>query len=133
MGDTPLRILVADDDPDILHDVAAVLEERGATVTRAATGAELIAHLGEGPAFDLVVTDVAMPWMTGLQAMHATRYAGLATPVIVMTALRDEAIPAQVEALGGHALLLRKPFGLAELERAVAKLIPVMAEHRAAS
>jgi hypothetical protein len=42
-------------------------------------------------------------------------------PLIVMTALRDDSIPAQVKALG--ATLLRKPFELAELESTAAKLL----------
>ncbi len=132
MGTSNLRVLVADDDPEVLHDVSAALEDLGATVTRAPSGAELIAHLGEDGPFDLIVTDVAMPWMTGLQAMHSARYAGLATPVIVMTALRDATIPDQVRALSGNALLLRKPFGMADLARAVRKLIPET-EQRAAT
>jgi CheY-like chemotaxis protein len=131
MGTGTLRILVADDDPDVLSDIAAAIEDLGATVTRAASGAELIEHLGEDAPFDLVVTDVAMPSMTGLQAMQSTRYAGLATPVLVMTALRDPELPAQVQALGDKALLLQKPFGLADLERAIAQLIPERSEHRA--
>lgn len=118
------RILVADDDPDVLHDVAEALESMGARITRAASGAELMAHLGDDDPYDLIVTDVAMPWMTGLQAMHSTRYAGLSTPVIVMTALRDESLPAKVQTLGENAMLLRKPFGMSELASAVARLIP---------
>ena len=118
------RVLVADDDPQVLDDVASAVEQLGVDVTRANSGAELIAHLGEDSPYDLIVTDVAMPWMTGLQAMHSTRYAGLATPVIVMTALRDASIPDQVRALGGNALLLHKPFPLAALEAAIAKLLP---------
>lgn len=120
----PLRILVADDDPDVLCGVADALEAIGAQVTRAASGNELITHLGDDDPFDLVVTDIAMPWMTGLQAIQSTRYAGLVTPVIVMTALRDQAIPDRVRALGGNAVLLHKPFGMDELARAVASVVP---------
>jgi hypothetical protein len=40
-----------------------------------------------------------------------------------MTALTDERIPAQVQALGEHALFLRKPFGLGQLESAVSLLL----------
>jgi hypothetical protein len=54
--------------------------------------------------------------------MHSTRYAGLETPVIVMTALRDAKIPEQVERLGENALFLRKPFSLGELRDAIARL-----------
>jgi CheY-like chemotaxis protein len=133
MGASNLQILVADDDPDILEGVATTLEALGATVTRAATGAELMAHLGETGLFDLVITDIAMPWMTGLQAMHSTRYAGLRTPVIVMTALSAPEIPARVQALGASARLLRKPFGMADLAREIADLIPGAIVSRAAS
>ncbi len=118
------NILVADDDPELLASVAQVLEAGGATVTRARSGAELIEALGEGGPFSLVVTDVSMPWMTGVQAMHSSRYAGLDTPVIVMTALRDPAIPDRVRALGDRAVLLRKPFSASQLLAAVDALVP---------
>jgi DNA-binding response OmpR family regulator len=55
--------------------------------------------------------------------MRAARTAGLGTAVIVMTARQDEQIPAQVRALGRNAVLLRKPFGLDELEKIASKLI----------
>jgi CheY-like chemotaxis protein len=117
------RVLVADDDPLLLATIADALTHLGARVIRATSGAELIEQLAsEGP-FDLVVTDVSMPWMDGLQAMHAIRTAGLATPVIVVTALTDDRIPAQVRALGDKAMLLRKPFDLEEFMRAAASLL----------
>jgi len=68
------------------------------------------------------VTDVAMPWMDGLKSIRALRTAGLAAPVIVMTALRDQQIAAQVTALGRTVLLL-KPFDLDELDAAVETLL----------
>ena len=83
------RILVADDDPELLDVVDENLTRRGADVTRATNGAELFENLAEKGPFDLIVTDVAMPWMTGVQAMHAARTAGLGTPIVVMTALRQ--------------------------------------------
>ncbi len=117
------RILVADDDFELLESVAAALERFGADVTRADSGAQLIERLAhEGP-FDLIVTDISMPWMSGLQAMYSARTAGLATPVVVMTALEQDRIPAQVLGLGGKAALLRKPFELDELERVVGELL----------
>lgn len=117
------RVLVADDDPQLLDAVADVLTQRGAHVVRAWSGAELIEQLANAGPFDLVVTDIRMPWMSGLQAMHSTRAAGLGTSVIVMTALTDERIPGQVRALGENAVLLRKPFELRELESAASMLL----------
>jgi CheY-like chemotaxis protein len=119
MEKSRLRVLVADDDPDVLDDVACSLEVLGASVTSAVSGSDLIMRLGEDRPYDLVITDIAMPWMTGLQAIHSTRYAGLATPVIVMTGLRDPELPSRVSALGDHVTLLHKPFTFDQLKRAV--------------
>jgi DNA-binding NtrC family response regulator len=117
------RVLVADDDREWLEVVAAALTRFGATVTLADNGAELIEHLAADGPFDLVVTDISMPWMTGVRAMHAARTTGLGTPVIVMTGLRDPWVPARVAALGDNAALLHKPFALADLESLVSRLL----------
>lgn len=118
-----LRALVADDDRETLRIVGEAVEELGVTVTRAASGGELIERLADGE-FDFVVTDVSMPWMTGLQAVHSARAAGLSTPIIVITALRDDKVASQVEALGRDAALLYKPFGIDELYAAIDSVLP---------
>jgi CheY-like chemotaxis protein len=117
------RILVADDDPQLLDAVAESLTRRGADVVCAEGGAELIEQLAEQGPFGLVITDISMPWMNGLQAMYSARTAGLGTAVIVMTALRDERIPEQVRALGENARLLHKPFEQGELLSAATDLL----------
>lgn len=117
------RVLVADDDPLLLESVADALISLGADVIRASSGEDLVEQLAnEGP-FDLVVTDVGMPWMSGLMAIHAARSAGIRQAVIIMTAREDERIPAQVQALGPDAFFLRKPFGLSELGAAASMLL----------
>jgi DNA-binding response OmpR family regulator len=117
------HVLVADDDLPLLAAVADALTNLGADVIRAESGAELIERLADEGPFDLVVTDVSMPWMSGLQAMHAARAAGLGTSVIIMTALHDDRLAAQVQALGRGAILLRKPFELGELETVATRLL----------
>ena len=117
-----VRVLVADDDPQLLDAVSDALTRLDADVVRASSGADLIEQLATAGPFDLVITDVSMPWMSGLQAMRATRTAGLSTAVIVMTALTDPRIPAQVKSLGANAAFLRKPFELSELEAAASAL-----------
>jgi len=116
------RVLVADDDAATLGLVADVLEKLGCDVTRADDGHELLLALAEGPPFDLLVTDISMPWMTGLQVAYSAREAGLTTPVLVMTALPID--PARIDALG-HTILLRKPFGAKQLEAAALHLLRV--------
>ncbi|NUP11525.1 MAG: response regulator [Polyangiaceae bacterium] len=119
-----LRVLVADDDPELLGTVASTLSESGADVVRASTGAELLEGLAERGPFDLVITDISMPWMTGLQVAHSAREAGLDVPLIVMTGLRDASIAERVGALGERVALLKKPFDYGQLTAAIAKLVP---------
>ena len=117
------RILVADDDLELLDAVAEALSHLGADVVRARTGGELIDKIADEGPFSLVVTDISMPWMSGLQAMHSVRTAGLATPVIVMTALKEGRVADQVRTLGRDAVLMRKPFALADLQQTARTLL----------
>ena len=114
-----LRALVADDDAEMLSVVSKALHRFGADVIAVASGGELLQALANDGAFDIIVTDVSMPWMTGLQVMHSARTAGLPVPVVVMTALRDPTLPEQVSSLGARAELLHKPFSLAALYAAL--------------
>ena len=100
------NVLVADDDPLMLGLVASALAPLG-SVTTVEDGDELLQAIANRP-FDLVVTDVSMPWMTGLYVACSARRAGLHMPIIVMTAT-----PITTESLdyiGGDTVLLRKPF-----------------------
>jgi CheY-like chemotaxis protein len=114
-----LRALVADDDVDMLSVVSKALLQFGAEVVVATSGGELLEKIANGGNFDVIVTDISMPWMTGLQVMHSARTAGLRVPVVVMTALRDPMIPEQVASLGcvrrhsfGTMMAKRVPLGV---------------------
>jgi CheY-like chemotaxis protein len=117
------KVLVADDDPGMLELVAEALERPGVTVLRAENGGELLERLADEGPFDLIVTDVSMPWMSGLQVANSARTAGVRTPVVVITATKDPTLDQQVAALGSNARLLRKPFVLDDLEAAVGSLL----------
>ena len=119
------KVLVADDDPQMLETVAAALERLGAEVSCARNGVELIERMANDGPFTLIVSDIAMPWVSGLQAMHSARTAGLAAPVLIITALQDDRTFNQARALGRDAVLLRKPFDLPQLEAAVSRLLSV--------
>lgn len=115
----PPRVLIADDDREMLDMVSREAERFGADVVRATSGDELLQAIAEAGPFDVVVTDIAMPWMTGLQVMHSARAAGLRCPVVIMTGLRDPNIPAHVASLGSRAALIYKPFSIEQLYTAL--------------
>lgn len=115
----PRRVLVADDDLEMLEMVSRVLARLGLAVSTATSGGDLLEKVANQGPFDLVVTDVAMPWMSGLQVMHSARTAGQRCPVIVMTGLRNQKTADQVHSLGSDVRRLDKPFSVAELESTV--------------
>jgi CheY-like chemotaxis protein len=117
------RILIAEDDSDLLAMIALALEGRGAEVRRAHTGAELLLAFAHHGPIDVVITDVYMPWMNGLQALRSLQSAGLMPPAVVITGASDERLVRQIAALGPRARLLTKPVDLNELESAIDELL----------
>lgn len=83
MGD-PSRILVVDDEQNIRLTLSALLGRAGHTVTTAASGEEAIA-LFDRESFDLMLVDLQMPGLNGIQVAEAIRDRGIDTTVIVLT------------------------------------------------
>ena len=81
----PLSILAVDDDALILLNTAAMLEDGGHRVTSAYSGSEALAALRRGDRFDLVVTDYAMPGMTGAQLIEAMQVEKFDIPIVLAT------------------------------------------------
>src|SRR5687767_2859258 len=79
------RILVVDDDPDIHLLLGTILKDAGFGMTSAASGAEGLDRLEAGP-YDLVLTDVCMPGLDGLELLQRIHERCPETPVVVMTA-----------------------------------------------
>jgi EAL domain-containing protein (putative c-di-GMP-specific phosphodiesterase class I) len=78
------RVLLVDDEPEVLRGFARVLKERGHHVATAAKAAEAITKLSEGR-FDVVVSDISMPGMDGIQLLKEVRRRDLTVPVILAT------------------------------------------------
>ncbi|MBB5693074.1 MHYT domain-containing protein [Muricoccus pecuniae] len=114
-GTAPRVILVVDDDPLVLANTAAMLEDSGHTVLQAASGGEALASLGAGLRVDLLVTDQAMPGMTGTQLAEAVRARMPGLPILLVTGYAD--LP---EGAGEGVSRLNKPFTQAALAAAVA-------------
>ncbi len=112
-----LRVLVVDDDPRVREVAGAYLANDGHVVEKAADGAQALARFQETP-FDLVLTDRAMPAMTGDELVQAIKAVSPTTPTIMMTGFGD-VMAATGTCPPGVDRLLRKPATLAELRRAV--------------
>lgn len=110
------RILVVDDDAIILMNTAALLEDLGHDVIEAASGDEALVQLRAHPDIAILITDQAMPGMTGSELIAAARAERRELPVILATGYGET--PADV-AQGLQRL--GKPFGQKDLERAVAQ------------
>src|SRR5690349_14656424 len=112
------RVLLADDDIEMREVVRQVLEAAGLEVEEVSSGVMLLSRLADDGDFDLVVTDVRMPWISGEHVMQMARAAGFGMPVLIMTAFADADLKDTVAAIPG-ATLLEKPFEVDELiERA---------------
>jgi len=107
------RILVVDDDKAVRESLRRSLEFNGYEVALAADGAEALATIGAAIP-DLVIMDLMMPRLDGIETTKALRHAGNDVPIIVLTA-RD-AVGDRVEGLdAGADDYLTKPFALQEL------------------
>ena len=107
------RLLVVDDDRDVRDSLRRALGYAGYAVATAGNGAEALSAIAHAPV-DLIILDVLMPMLNGLDTCRALRCRGDATPVLVLTA-RD-AIDDRVAGLeAGADDYLVKPFALREL------------------
>jgi len=79
-------VLVVDDDPTQRRLIQAVLEREGFGVAQAEGGHEALARLQSGGAADVIILDLSMPGMSGMETIKEMRARGFMAPVIVLTA-----------------------------------------------
>ncbi len=122
------RVLVADDDPAMRAMLREALLAEGYEVHEAASGRELLAALSELSAndgsakpIDLIITDVRMPGMTGLEALRIVARDRFHVSAVLMTAFPDSEVMNNAEQLG--VPLLCKPFALADISRAALRAL----------
>ena len=113
MAERPARILLVDDEQSIQTLLSFPLRKDGYEVVQAVDGREALARFGEST-FDLVVLDVMMPRLDGLEVCRRLRGTGDDLPILVLTA-RDT-VSDRVSGLdAGADDYLPKPFALEEL------------------
>ena len=118
--EVPIRILVVDDEPDIRNVLRLLLTSRGYSVEEAANGREALEQVQKN-AYDLIILDIMMPEMNGVDACAALREISSA-PVLFLTAKDQDADKQEAFHSGGDDYLV-KPFSNQELFRRVEALV----------
>jgi CheY-like chemotaxis protein len=115
-----VKVLIADDDRLIRTVLSDLLGELGHEVVVAENGVEAVALCArEQP--DLLLLDLLMPRLSGLDALHAIRAGGNRTPAILLTAISDGSFR-EMEGADAVEVLLEKPVKRRALERALARV-----------
>lgn len=113
------RILLAEDDREMRTLLANALREAEYEVAECSNGFTLLTHLGhlllpgvhEYNEVDLIISDIRMPGVTGMEILHGAYEIGTFPPIIMITAFGDEKTHAQAKEFGAAAIF-DKPFDI---------------------
>jgi len=120
---TEPKLLIADDDRDFRESLAELFQRRGYSTRLAADGCEAVEIVQRSSELHLVILDVHMPRLTGLEALEQIRLViESQLPCILMSAQLDEAIVRRAEALATTSLLA-KPFSLRDVTATVEEIL----------
>ncbi len=130
-GERRLRVLLAEDDEEMCRLLTDTLQRNGYEVLDVGDGLTLVERIQAwwrpevGAALrriDLVVSDIRLPWATGLVALRLLRQYDQETPVILITAFGDEQTHKEADSLGASAVL-DKPFDMDEFIALAGRLV----------
>jgi DNA-binding response OmpR family regulator len=117
------RVLLAEDDLSMRRMLVQALQRDGFEVTSVDNGAKLLERIQEAwlepddaRPYDLVITDVHMPALSGIDVLRELRTVDPSTPVLVISAFSDQEMIETVDDLDG--VVLDKPFDLVDLRTA---------------
>jgi len=117
---TSLQVLVVDDEPAIRQVVAAQLRKAGHTVEQAIDGEAAMERLAKGDV-DIVLCDIKLPGLSGIEILRQARAAGIDTAFIMMTAFAS--VDTAIEAIkAGAADYMIKPLNNEELLHRLTKV-----------
>jgi len=115
-----VHVLVAEDEPEAAGMMADFLERKGYRVSLAEDGIAAVERQQEDPA-SLVITDIRMPRLGGLEIIKRLRAEAPGLPIIVVTGSPGYKEPEELRS--GPFAVLRKPISLRKLAKEVARLI----------
>jgi hypothetical protein len=101
-----VRILVAEDNETNLKIVTSLLKRRGAIVQAAKNGLEAVEATAAAN-FDLILMDIEMPIMSGIEASHEIRALGITIPIVALTAHAVEGFKTQCFEAGMNGFITK--------------------------
>jgi len=122
------RILVAEDDVEMRRLLVGQLRQAGFETIECADGFQLLDQLGnpvvarEPDDYDLIVSDIRMPGVTGLEVLEGIHEADWFVPMILITAFGNEEVHRQARELGA-AGMLDKPFEIEDLIKRIREIL----------
>lgn len=121
------RILIVDDEKKVAFFLQESLEGLGGNyqVVSVETGEQALKEIGRGP-FDLVVTDLRMPGINGLELIERLRRVSPATPIILITAYGSDEVEAEARRLRAYRYFA-KPFHIEDFTQTVQEALKGMA------
>jgi two-component system response regulator AtoC len=119
-----LKVLLVDDEEDIIEVIQDRLEAYGFTVITAGTGVEALRKLSLEK-FDGVFLDVKMPEMGGIEALEEIRKRDKEIPIIIITSSSTQEAAIEAIAKGANEYVL-KPFEWAELKIKIEKVFSII-------
>jgi CheY-like chemotaxis protein len=123
VGKIAWKIFLADDDDDTRLLMGSALRRAGFVVIEASNGLELVERVKrDATPHVLVISDVGMPELDGIDAVHALKGVRPSMPVLLVTAFADSETIRRAHAVGVK-LVLPKPVDFASLARAANELV----------
>ncbi len=119
-------ILVVDDEINLLHSIAFTLKRNGYKVTTTTNGKDafdiIVKHEREKKSFDLIITDMQLPGLTGKELIKELDCVKIDTPVLVITAHGTGDLKKEI-CCCSYCDFLSKPFDTNELVKRVSKIL----------
>lgn len=115
------KILIVDDEPLIRDALAFKLTKDGYSVDTAEDGEKAI-ELVEGSTYDIIISDVMMPFVSGFELLKILKERGTEAPVLLLTSLNSESAVLKAFDLGADDFMT-KPFSPNELSVRIKKLM----------
>ena len=120
-----LKVVLVDDEPGVLRALALILKAARCDVTAFSSPGEVLNHLRAGAVPDVILSDLRMPELSGVELLRSLRAGGCRTPFILMS---GHAGPSEIAEARAEQLttFLSKPFNPQQLLAALSGISPIL-------